>query len=102
MTHSEKQIEKYLVGQVRIKLKGTAYKFTSPGRRAVPDRICAVPGYCFFVECKATGKHLTEAQERERDRLTNLNQWVYQVNSKSKIDSIITFWQRKLEEEGEI
>lgn len=96
MRHSEKQIEKYLVDQVRIKLKGIAYKFTSPGRRSVPDRICAIPGYCFFVECKATDKYLTEAQERERDRLEELDQWVYQVNSKSQVNKIINFWVDKL------
>ena len=102
MNYSEKQIEKYLVDQVHVKLKGIAYKFTSPGRRSVPDRICVVPGHCFFVECKATGKHLTEAQTRERERLDNLDQWAYEVNSKSKINGIIDFWVRKLEEEGAI
>jgi hypothetical protein len=102
MTHSEKQIEKYLVDQVRIKLKGTAYKFTSPGRRAVPDRICVIPGYCFFVECKATGKYLTDAQEREQDRLQELDQWVYMANSKFGIDHIVKCWKRRLEEECRI
>lgn len=92
----EKQIEKYLVDQVRIKLKGIAYKFTSPGRRSVPDRICVIPGYCFFVECKATDKYLTDAQAREADRLNELDQWVYQVNSKFQIDVIINFWHEKL------
>ena len=96
MRHSEKQIEKYLVDQVRTKLKGIAYKFTSPGRRAVPDRICVIPGYCFFVECKATDKYLTDAQERERNRLEELDQWVYQVNSKSQVDKVINFWIDKL------
>lgn len=94
--YSEKQIENYLIREVRIKLKGTAFKFTSPGRRAVPDRLCVVPGYCFFVECKATGKYLTPAQEREKDRFEDLGQWVYDVNSKLQIDQIIHFWEDKL------
>lgn len=94
--YSEKQIEQYLIKEVRIKLKGTAFKFTSPGRRAVPDRLCVVPGHCFFVECKATGKYLTPAQERERDRLGDLGQWVYDVNSKRQIDQIIYIWEDKL------
>lgn len=102
MTYSEKQIEKYLVDQVRIKLKGTAYKFTSPGRRAVPDRICVIPGYCFFVECKATDKYLTDAQEREADRLKDLDQWVYVVNSKWTIDFLIKGWEQRLKEEGKL
>lgn len=95
----EKQIEKYLVDQVRTKLKGIAYKFTSPERRSVPDRICVVPGYCFFVECKATDKYLTDTQARERDRLEELDQWVYDVNSKFKIDKIIKFWENRLTKE---
>lgn len=94
--YSEKQIENYLIREVRIKLKGIAFKFTSPGRRAVPDRLCVVPGHCFFVECKATGKYLTDAQERERDRFEDLDQYVYDVNSKPQIDQIIHFWEDKL------
>lgn len=94
--YSEKQIELYLIKEVRTKLKGTAFKFTSPGRRAVPDRLCVIPGHCFFVECKATDKYLTDAQERERDRLQDLNQYVYDVNSKPQVDQIIHFWEDKL------
>lgn len=97
--YSEKQIENYLIKEVRIKLKGTAFKFTSPGRRAVPDRLCVVPGHCFFVECKATGKYLTPAQERERDRLEDLDQYVYDVNSKPQIDQIVEYWVNKIFDE---
>lgn len=98
----EKQIEKYLVDSVKKRLKGKAYKFTSPGRRAVPDRLCVVDGHCFFVECKATGKFLTDAQRREADRLNELDQWVYMVNAKSEIDALMFFWEHKLEEEGRL
>lgn len=96
----EKQIEKYLCGQVRDVLHGTAYKFASPGRRAVPDRLCVVPGNVFFVECKATCGYLTEAQHREADRLDELDQWVYMVNSASMVDKVILFWRDKLIAEG--
>lgn len=98
----EKQIEKYLCDQVRTRLKGIAYKFTSPGRRSVPDRVCVIPGYCLFVECKAPGKYLTDAQAREQHKLDNLDQWVYAVNSKRQIDSIIVMWERRLRDEGKI
>lgn len=100
MRYSEKQIEKYLCDRVEKILKGKAYKFTSPGRRAVPDRVCVIPGNVFFVECKATDKYLTEAQERERSRLIELDQWVYAVNSKNKVDIIIDFWKERLSMEG--
>jgi len=95
----EKEIEKYLCKQVKEKLNGVAYKFTSPGRRAVPDRLCVVKGHCFFVECKATDKYLTDAQEREAYRLNALDQWVYMVNSKSKVNVLIRAWELRLKEE---
>lgn len=96
----EKQIEKYLCDQIREVLHGIAYKFSSPGRRAVPDRLCVIRNWVFFVECKATNEHLTEAQLRERERLEELDQWVYMVNSKSMVDKIIKFWEYKLQKEG--
>lgn len=96
----EKLIEQYLCKQVRDILHGIAYKFSSPGRRAVPDRLCVVPGNVFFVECKATGEYLTEAQEREAKRLNDLSQWVCMVNSTYMVDKIIQFWQDRLTDEG--
>jgi len=58
------------------------YKFTSPGRRSVPDRLLLSPisekhqaivaKYIRFIEYKAPGKDATEAQKREHERLRNL------------------------------
>lgn len=49
----EDVIERHLVNEVK-KAGGIAYKFTSPGRRGVPDRIVLLPnGKIIFVECKA-------------------------------------------------
>ncbi|MCP4488975.1 MAG: VRR-NUC domain-containing protein [Gammaproteobacteria bacterium] len=62
-------------------LGGWAYKFTSPGRRNVPDRLCVLPGLVFFVEVKGPGKEPTPAQERELQRLAKLNQWVFAINN---------------------
>ena len=39
----EKQIEQALLRRVK-ELGGMCEKFTSPGRRAVPDRIVTLPG----------------------------------------------------------
>jgi hypothetical protein len=47
-----------------------AYKFSSPARKNVPDRIMVPPyGVIFMIEFKATGETPTEAQEREFARL---------------------------------
>lgn len=47
-----------------------AYKFTSPSRAAVPDRLFIGPtGHMWFVEFKQGGKKPTPAQEREHHRL---------------------------------
>lgn len=67
---SEKQVEQALVQRVK-ELGGICEKFTSPGRRAVPDRIVTLPGgRIVFVECKAPGKRptLTQVLDHERRR----------------------------------
>ena len=57
------------------------YKFTSPARAAVCDRMFIHPsGYVFFIEFKATGKHPTPKQEREHMRLRGHNITVYVVD----------------------
>lgn len=68
----ENLIEKHLVAEVK-KAGGMAYKFVSPGRRSVPDRIVLLPGgRLVFVECKAPGKAPRADQLREHERLRAL------------------------------
>ena len=84
----ERRIEEYLVRQV-AKLGGKAYKFSSPGNRAVPDRVCFLPnGMTLLVECKAPGKVLTPLQERVVKLLRNLKQTVAVVDSKEGVDHL--------------
>jgi hypothetical protein len=64
----EKDIERAFVARVKS-LGGMAEKFTSPGRRSVPDRLVTMPGgQIIFVELKAPGKKPTDAQQRDHDR----------------------------------
>ena len=64
----EKDIENALVRKVK-KLGGMCEKFTSPGRRSVPDRIITLPnGKIVFVEVKNTGKKPTDLQLRDHER----------------------------------
>lgn len=61
----EKDIEQALVKRVKT-LGGRCEKFTSPGRRSVPDRIVTLPGNrIIFVELKAPGKQPTEKQLKD-------------------------------------
>lgn len=68
----EKDIEAALVRRVKA-LGGLCEKFTSPGRRSVPDRIVTLPkGRVIFVELKAPGKKPSELQERDHQRRRDL------------------------------
>lgn len=82
----EKDIEEYLVRQVK-KRGGVAYKFTSPARRSVPDRLVLWPGgVAQFVELKSPGKKPTEQQAREHARLNALGFPVAVLDSKEAVD----------------
>lgn len=88
----EKEIEAYLVKLVS-KEGGIAYKFTSPNRRNVPDRMCVMPdGLILFIECKAPGKKATPGQLREHERLIERGQAVYVVDTYNTVKKVITIW----------
>ena len=58
------------------------YKFTSPARRGVPDRMFVLPqGRIFFIEMKAPGNTPTPSQEREHFRLRQAGVTVYWTDS---------------------
>lgn len=78
----ESTVENNLVKKVKA-AGGTAYKFTSPGRRAVPDRLVLLPGgRLVFVECKAPGETARPDQVREHNRLRALGFKVVVLDSK--------------------
>lgn len=65
----EKDIEKK-IGDFAKKQGCLYYKFTSPARRAVPDRMIITPqGVIGFLEIKAKGKKPTPLQQLEIKRL---------------------------------
>jgi Holliday junction resolvase len=67
-------------------------KFTSPGRRSVPDRIYISPrGQVVFIEFKMAGKKPTPLQEREHERLRKLKQIVLVVDNVETGKRIIDF-----------
>lgn len=79
----ENSIEDHLVKEVK-KAGGIAYKFISPGRRSVPDRLVLLPdGKVIFVECKAPGEKPTAAQLREHKKIRALGFTVRVLDSKN-------------------
>lgn len=92
----EKDVEHYLVKEIRLRLGGIAYKFTSPARRSVPDRLCLVPNnIMFFVEVKAPGKLPTKKQVNEIAKIRRLSFRVHVVDSKEGVKGLINFYIRE-------
>jgi hypothetical protein len=59
----EKIVENYFVWAVE-RIGGKTWKFTSPGRKGVADRIACLPdGATWFVELKTKGGRLSELQK---------------------------------------
>ncbi len=66
----EKDVEKR-VGDYAKELHFITYKFTSPSKRSVPDRLfISDAGLIFFIEFKRLGAKTTSGQDREIARLT--------------------------------
>ena len=84
----ESQLEQKLVHHI-TKLGGIAYKFSSPNRRSVPDRLCVMPnGRAFFVETKSTGKAPTPLQLHEHEILRSLGHTVLVIDNVGDVYAI--------------
>ena len=80
----ESKIEKALREAVESK-EGIAYKFVSPGRVGVPDRLVVFPGgRIYFVELKTKEGKLSSMQEREIDRLRRMGHSVAVIDTIEK------------------
>jgi type I site-specific restriction endonuclease len=90
----EKQIEAKVCDYA--KERGVlVYKFTSPARAAVPDRMFIRPdGKVFFIEFKREGLKPTPAQEREHHRLRQYKMPVFVIDNvdegKVMVDTMLT------------
>ena len=84
----ESQLEQKLVSHI-TKLGGIAYKFSSPNRRSVPDRLCVMPnGRAFFVELKTKGKTPTALQQHEHETLRSLGHTVLVIDNVGDVYAI--------------
>lgn len=77
----EKEIEAKVVAYAK-NLKMLVYKFTSPSRRSVPDRMFITPkGVVFFIEFKRLGQTCTPAQHVEGDKIRQAGIQVFIVDN---------------------
>jgi hypothetical protein len=82
----EKEIEKYFIWIVE-RMGGKTWKFTSPGRRGVADRIACLPdGTTWFVELKTKGGRLSPLQKMFAEEVQALNQRYACLWTKEQID----------------
>jgi hypothetical protein len=87
----EKQIESKVCEYAKTK-NILVYKFTSPARAAVPDRMFIRPdGRIWFVEFKRQGAKPTEAQEREHHRLRQHKVNVFVIDNVEEGKTMIDF-----------
>ena len=102
----EKDIEKKVCDYAKTQ-GWLAYKFTSPSRRNVPDRLLFTPqGMPVMIEFKAEGKLPSEGQVREMKRLNACNVSTYVVDNvpdgKQLIDDISAALNPPKEEEASV
>lgn len=88
----EDDIEDYFVDEITAH-GGMTDKFTSPGKRGVPDRIVTWPAYGFarihFVELKTIGGKLDSAQERDHARRRKLGVQVFVIWTHNQVDAYV-------------
>lgn len=88
---SEKDVEKYLDDEI-TRVGGLCRKYISPGVRGVPDRICIMPDEeIIFVELKSEGEEPTDQQMREHQRMKDRDHYVFVIDTKAKVDSLIRY-----------
>lgn len=90
----EKDIENPVCKYARDRYGMKAEKFTSPGRRAVPDRLFSVDcdrlgGFVFFIEFKAPGKTATPTQEKDHKERRRMGFFVFVVDDVQKGKEVI-------------
>jgi hypothetical protein len=85
----EKIVENHFVWAVE-RIGGKTWKFTSPGRKGVADRIACLPdGATWFVELKTKGGRLSELQKMFMSDMALLKQSYACLWTKEQIDEWI-------------
>ena len=85
----EKEIEIYFDWAVQT-IGGRTWKFTSPGRKGVADRIACLPdGQTWFVELKTKGGRLSALQQLFETDMMLLRQKYVCLWTKEQVDAFI-------------
>lgn len=88
----ERDVERYLVKECE-KRGWLCWKFVSPGRRGVPDRVVIRHGGVAFVEVKRKGGRVSPLQIRRIEELTRRGVAARVVETKGEIDEMIREWE---------
>ena len=84
---TERTVEQELKRSVE-KAGGCCYKFTSPSRAGVPDRIVVLRGRVVFVELKATGEKPRALQKAVAKMIRKAGGRVYCLSS---VEQVLNF-----------
>jgi len=68
---------------------GLAWKWTSPSKRGVPDRIVVLNGNVVFVECKSSTGKLSNIQKHVIAKMRDAGADVEVINSYEQIDELV-------------
>ena len=83
----ESQVEQYLVRSLSS-IQGLAWKFTSPGKAGVPDRLVLFKGHAFFVELKRPGGKPRALQKAIVKQIRHAGIKVYCISKKEQVDDL--------------
>lgn len=87
----ESTIEHRLVEGIK-RLGGLCYKFVSPGRQGVPDRIVIMPGGRIdFVELKTDTGRLSRLQQNELEKLRRYSCHTHVLYGMEGVQTFLTY-----------
>ena len=91
---AERTVEQALKRMVE-KAGGCCYKFTSPSRAGVPDRIVVIRGRVVFVELKATGEKPRALQKAVAKTIRKAGGRVYCLSSVKQVTCFVRTLKRR-------
>tara|TARA_R110000796_G_C14509302_1_gene429731 strand:+ start:964 stop:1263 length:300 start_codon:yes stop_codon:yes gene_type:complete len=89
----ENNVENYLLKEMK-RIGGLSYKWTSPGKRGVPDRINIYKGNIYLVEVKTKDGEASSSQLRVAKHIFNQGVFVYFLDSHEKVNWFIRTLER--------